>query len=151
MLLSGDSKTDAQYYYYATKIFTEIKSFESATKSLEKLLSINDSFYNSEIKLNYKNLEDNLVVALVNSAVSDNSEKKWMDGVNKLLLAYEMDKEKNIDYLYFAASGAINAQEYDKALEFYLLLKEMNYTGVKDEFFITNIETGLEEIVTETE
>ena len=56
LLLSGDSKTDAQYYYYATKIFTEIKSFESATKSLEKLLSINDSFYNSEIKLNYKNL-----------------------------------------------------------------------------------------------
>ena len=151
LLLSGDSKTDAQYYYYATKIFTEIKSFESATKSLEKLLSINDSFYNSEIKLNYKNLEDNLVVALVNSAVSDNSEKKWMDGVNKLLLAYEMDKEKNIDYLYFAASGAINAQEYDKALEFYLLLKEINYTGVKDEFFITNIETGLEEKVTETE
>ena len=32
LLLSGDSKTDAQYYYYATKIFTEIKSFESATK-----------------------------------------------------------------------------------------------------------------------
>ena len=25
-LLSGDSKTDAQYYYYATKIYTEIKS-----------------------------------------------------------------------------------------------------------------------------
>ena len=35
-LLSGDSKTDAQYYYYATKIYTEIKSFKLATNSLDK-------------------------------------------------------------------------------------------------------------------
>ena len=87
LLLSGDSKTDAQYYYYATKIYTEIESFVLATNSLEKLMSINTSFYNSEMKLDYKNLEEILVVALVNSAVADNSSKKWMDGVDKLLLA----------------------------------------------------------------
>ena len=151
LLLSGDSKTDAQYYYYATKIYTEIESFVLATNSLEKLMSINTSFYNSEMKLDYKNLEEILVVALVNSAVADNSSKKWMDGVDKLLLAYEMDKETNIDYLYFAASGAVNAENFDLALQYYLLLKEKNYTGIKDEYFITNIQSGVEEKVTETE
>lgn len=151
LLLSGDSKTDAQYYYYATKIYTEIKSFKLAKTSLEKLMSINSSNYNSEMKLDYKNLEEILVVALVNAAVADNSSKKWMEGVDKLILAYEMDKEKNIDYLYFAASGAINAENFDLALEYYLHLKEKNYTGIKDEFFITNVESGVEEKVTETE
>ena len=151
LLLSGDSKTDAQYYYYATKIYTEIESFVLATNSLEKLMSINTSFYNSEMKLDYKNLEEILVVALVNSAVADNSSKKWMDGVDKLLLAYEMDKETNIDYLYFAASGAVNAENFDLALQYYLSLKEKNYTGIKDEYFITNIQSGVEEKVTETE
>ena len=151
LLLSGDSKTDAQYYYYATKIYTEIKSFKLAKTSLEKLMSINSSYYNSEMKLDYKNLEEILVVALVNAAVADNSSKKWMEGVDKLILAYEMDKEKNIDYLYFAASGAINAENFDLALEYYLHLKEKNYTGIKDEFFITNVESGVEEKVTETE
>ena len=151
LLLSGDSKTDAQYYYYATKIYTEIESFVLATNSLEKLMSINTSFYNSEMKLDYKNLEEILVVALVNSAVADNSSKKWMDGVDKLLLAYEMDKEANIDYLYFAASGAVNAENFDLALQYYLSLKEKNYTGIKDEYFITNIQSGVEEKVTETE
>jgi len=151
LLLSGDSKTDAQYYYYATKIYTEIESFVLATNSLEKLMSINTSFYNSEMKLDYKNLEEILVVALVNSAVADNSSKKWMDGVDKLLLAYEMDKEANIDYLYFAASGAINAENFDLALQYYLLLKEKSYTGIKDEYFITNVQSGVEEKVTETE
>ena len=151
LLLSGDSKTDAQYYYYATKIYTEIESFVLATNSLEKLMSINTSFYNSEMKLDYKNLEEILVVALVNSAVADNSSKKWMDGVDKLLLAYEMDKETNIDYLYFAASGAVNAENFDLALQYYLSLKKKNYTGIKDEYFITNIQSGVEEKVTETE
>ena len=151
LLLSGDSKTDALYYYYSTKIYTEIESFVLATNSLEKLLSINTSFYNSEMKLDYKNLEENLVVTLVNSAVADNSSQKWMDGVDKLLLAYEMDKEANIDYLYFAASGAVNAENFDLALQYYLSLKEKNYTGIKDEYFITNIQSGVEEKVTETE
>ena len=150
-LLSGDSKTDAQYYYYATKIYTEIKSFKLATNSLDKLLSINTSFYNSEMKLDYNNLEEILVVALVNSAVADNSSKKWMEGVEKLILAYEMDKQKNIDYLYFAASGAVNAENFELALEYYLSLKEKNYTGIKDEYFITNVQSGIEEKVTETE
>ena len=126
-----------RYYYYATKIYTEIESFVLATNSLEKLMSINTSFYNSEMKLDYKNLEEILVVALVNSAVADNSSKKWMDGVDKLLLAYEMDKDANIDYLYFAASGAVNAEKFDLALQYYLSLKEKNYTGIKDEYFIT--------------
>ncbi len=150
-LLSGDSKTDAQYYYYATKIYTEIKSFKLAKKSLEELMSINPSYYNAEMKLDYKNLEEILVVALVNAAVADNSSKKWMEGVDKLLLAYEMDKDNNIDYLYFAASGAVNAENFDLALEYYLQLKEKNYTGIKDEYFITNVESGVEEKVTETE
>ena len=71
-LLSGDSKTDAQFYYYATKIYTEIKSFKQAKNSLEELMSINPSYYNAEMKLDYKNLEEILVVALVNAAVADN-------------------------------------------------------------------------------
>jgi tetratricopeptide (TPR) repeat protein len=150
-LLSGDSKTDAQYYYYATKIYTEIKSFKLAKNSLEELMSINSSYYNAEMKLDYKSLEEVLVVALVNAAVADNSSKKWMEGVDKLLLAYEMDKDNNIDYLYFAASGAVNAENFDLALEYYLQLKEKNYTGIKDEYFITNVESGVEEKVTETE
>ncbi|RCL69038.1 MAG: hypothetical protein DBW74_04465 [Cryomorphaceae bacterium] len=150
-LLSGDSKTDSQYYYYATKIYTETESFVLATSSLEKLMSINTSFYNSEMKLDYKNLEEILVVALVNSAVADNSSKKWMQGVDKLLLAYDMNKETNIDYLYFAASGAVNAENFDLALEYYLTLKEKSYTGIIDEYFITNVQSGVEEKVTETE
>ena len=62
-----------------------------------------------------------------------------------------MNEEKNKDYLYYAAGSAVNSKEYDKALDYYVELKENNYTGVIDEYYITNNETGEEEKVSETE
>ena len=96
-------------------------------------MSINTSFYNSEMKLDYKNLEEILVVALVNSAVADNSSKKWMDGVDKLLLAYEIEKETNIDYLYFAASGAVNAENFETGSS------EINALGIEIDVILSGL------------
>ena len=62
-----------------------------------------------------------------------------------------MNEEKNKDYLYYAAGSAVNSKEYEKALDYYVELKENNYTGVIDEYYITNNETGEEEKVSETE
>jgi tetratricopeptide (TPR) repeat protein len=68
-----------------------------------------------------------------------------------LLMAYRMNEEKNKDYLYYAAGSAVNSKEYEKALDYYVELKENNYTVVIDEYYITNNETGEEEKVSETE
>lgn len=61
------------------------------------------------------------------------------------------DKEDNINYLYFSASSAVNSKLYDTALEYYLKLKNMGYTGVVSEYFVTPVETNVEEKVTQTE
>jgi tetratricopeptide (TPR) repeat protein len=61
------------------------------------------------------------------------------------------ENEENINYLYYSASSAVNAKEYDRALEYYLKLKNMGYTGIVSEYFVTLIETGVEETVTQTE
>ena len=66
-------------------------------------------------------------------------------------MAYEMDIDKNIDYLYFAAGSAVNGKDYDLSLEYYVKLKNMGYTGIVDEYFVTNNETGVEEKVSQTE
>ena len=62
-------------------------------------------------------------------------------------MAYEFDKDRYVEALYYAAGGFANAKDLDKALEYYLILKALNYTGVVDEYFITNNETGIEEQV----
>ena len=61
------------------------------------------------------------------------------------------EKEDNINYLYFSASSAVNSKMYDTALEYYLKLKNMGYTGVVSEYFVTPVETNVEEKVTQTE
>ena len=66
-------------------------------------------------------------------------------------MAYNLNKEKNKDYLYFAAGSAVNSKNYDKALLHYLELKDLNYTGIVTEYFVTNISSGVEEKVSESE
>ena len=65
-------------------------------------------------------------------------------------MAYNLNKDKNKDYLYYAAS-VVNSRDYEKALGHYLELKNMNYTGIVNEYFVTNNETGVEEKVSESE
>jgi tetratricopeptide (TPR) repeat protein len=49
-------------------------------------------------------------------------------------------------YLYYAASSAVTGKDYDAALEYYIQLKNLNYTGIKTEYYATNKETGVEEL-----
>ena len=57
----------------------------------------------------------------------------------------------NIDYLYFAASSSVNGKDYKLALEYYNLLKDMGYTGIVTEYFVTTVETHVEQQVSVTE
>ena len=66
-------------------------------------------------------------------------------------MAYEVDKEQNVDYLYFAASSAVNAEQFEKSLEYYTLLKEINYTGVVTKYFVTEVDNETETEVTKSE
>jgi tetratricopeptide (TPR) repeat protein len=57
---------------------------------------------------------------------------------------YLLDK-KDQDMLYYAASYAVNANEYDKALEYYEELKKLNYTGAGTIYLAYNIAQKKEE------
>jgi tetratricopeptide (TPR) repeat protein len=52
---------------------------------------------------------------------------------------------KDTLYLYYAASSAVTDQDYETALDYYIQLKNMGYTGVQMNYYATNKETGEEE------
>jgi tetratricopeptide (TPR) repeat protein len=54
---------------------------------------------------------------------------------------YQVNPEAQ-DYLYYTAVSYIGAQNFDKALESYLELDKLGYTGEKTMFVATNKETG---------
>ena len=147
----SDDKIKAQYYFYLAKVSNELEKFNDAITAYENLKSINDSAYSTIIKTEFDFLYSQIETSIINSAVEDNRNSNYSVASDKLIMAYRMNEEKNRDYLYFAAGSAVNSKEYDKALDYYVELKENNYTGVIDEYYITNNETGEEEKVSETE
>ena len=147
----SDDKIKAQYYFYLAKVSNELEKFNDAITAYENLKSINDSAYSTIIKTEFEFLYSQIETSIINSAVEDNRNSNYSVASDKLIMAYRMNEEKNKDYLYYAAGSAVNSKEYDKALDYYVELKENNYTGVIDEYYITNNETGEEEKVSETE
>jgi len=147
----SDDKIKAQYYFYLAKVSNELEKFNDAITAYENLKSINDSAYSTIIKTEFDFLYSQIETSIINSAVEDNRNSNYSVASEKLIMAYRMNEEKNKDYLYYAAGSAVNSKEYDKALDYYVELKENNYTGVIDEYYITNNETGEEEKVSETE
>ena len=147
----SDDKIKAQYYFYLSKVSNELEKFNDAITAYENLKSINDSAYSTIIKTEFDFLYSQIETSIINSAVEDNRNSNYSVASDKLIMAYRMNEEKNRDYLYFAAGSAVNSKEYGKALDYYIELKDNNYTGVIDEYYIINNETGEEEKVSETE
>ncbi len=50
-------------------------------------------------------------------------------------------------YLYYAAVSAVTGQDYETALDYYLELDKLGYKGQQTEYFATNKETGVEEVM----
>jgi len=67
---------------------------------------------------------------LLNYAVTLGNQKKHSEAASVLYNIYLLDK-KDQEKLYYAASYAVNAQDYDTALKYYEELKTLNFSGEK--------------------
>ena len=147
--VSDDERLKATYFYNRAISERETGEFLNSINSYKSLINIDDSKYSTTIKLEIENLKILIENAIVNSAVNDNKENKYDSSMKKLYMAYEFNG--NDEYLYYAAGSAVNSKNYDNAIKYYLELKDNGYTGIVDEYFVTNNESGVEEKVTETE
>lgn len=82
--------------------------------------------------------------ALVNSAIADQNAEKYAEAAEKLNASYRMNTQDTL-YLYYAASNAVNAQDYDSALKYYEELQDLGFTGEEVIYTAVNKETGEEE------
>lgn len=143
LLSSAEPKYASHYHYLlgvtlqAKKEFLTVVAEFDKVKSIEKEAGLNK--YTQLINGN----KPSLVADVVNQTVSYNTDENYKDAGELLYLAYELDDE-NLDYLYYAASSAVNSGDFEKALPYYLTLKEKNYTGSVTKFYATEVSTGVE-------
>ena len=87
---------------------------------------------------------NDLSIEAINKAIQENQNENFTEAADLLILVYNIDKEKNLDYLYYAASSAVNGGDYDRALAYYQELRDLDYTGSVEKFYATENETGEE-------
>ena len=145
ILENADKKVKPNYDFLRGKIAQNNKDFQDAFDlfiTLKEVVSIKEEVAQ---QLNL------LSADIVNSAIDDNGNGDFKSSTEKLYLAYMIDPELNADYLYYAASSAVNAEMFDVALNYYIELKDKNYTGIVTKYFVTEVDSGEETEVSESE
>lgn len=143
---SADDKYKAQYYFLLGKTHADLAKkggddadYQKAVENLNKLVEFEKTFKNKYTD-EATEILNGLSGDIVNAAIEDNNNKEFSKAANKLFMAYQMTD--NQDYLYYAASSAVQGGDYDIALEHYLKLNELGYTGESTAYLAVNKETG---------
>tara|TARA_B100001027_G_scaffold58713_1_gene39655 strand:+ start:18 stop:1250 length:1233 start_codon:yes stop_codon:yes gene_type:complete len=142
----SDNKIKSQVMLLYGKLHTAMQDFDLAIKAFEmsRSLGISGQLLDPEI--------NKLENALITSAVADNETENFAEAAKKLKMVYNLNKDTNANYLYYAASSAVNSNNYSLALEYYEELRDIKYEGIETKFFITEVSSGNEiEINSETE
>ena len=142
---SADTKLAPSITFLEGKIAAAKEEFEEAKAKFDEAKRQGVSSSEVDVEL------EKLVSSLINSAIADNEAKAFIEGAAKLFMAYQIKPEVNQDYLYYAASSAVNAQNFDLALTYYEELKNIKYEGVTTNYYATEVASGDEISMSETE
>jgi len=142
MIGSMDDKLKDKYYLAAANAY-----FANGTSSAEDVLKATTlldkvTADNSDVTVLRQDIENDLLT----KANGFFTTKEFGKAAVAFENLYNVNKEEQA-YLYYAASSAINNQDMDGALKYYLQLNDLGYTGVGTEYFATNKANGEEEIL----
>lgn len=145
LLENSDEKVKPNYKFLKGKIAQNNKEFDVAFElfsAIKEVATIQDKVAE----------QFNILTSdLVSTAIEDNGTGNFKSSTEKLYLAYLINPELNTDYLYYAASSSVNAGMYEVSLDYYKQLKEKNYTGIITKYYVTEVESGVETEVSESE
>lgn len=147
MISGADAKVQSQYYFLRGKAYAELAkkgddtAFDESVSSFRKVVDIEEKSGKSKYTDETNQRMAAITADLVNSAVEDNSNKKFKEAAEKLYLSYKLSP-KDTSYLYYAASSAVNGAHYEQALTYYNELQEVGYDGSGIVYKATNVETG---------
>ena len=145
LISAMDEKTKAKFYLLkAQALYANGNgSDEDLNKAVETILEA-ESMNNSKYKDDISELKTSMLNSFLTKANSKLQSKSYAASSNDFSRAYKMSPSDTL-YLYYAASTAVNAQDYDTSLEYYEKLRDIGFTGIGYQYVATNKDTGEEE------
>lgn len=136
MVANAKDTEQAQFYFVKGNAYLELadknietsKNLSLSAESYKKLIEIEKTSGKQKFSTQAATSISSIKAKLINSAIADTQSNKNVEGAKKLYDAYALDRNDTIN-LYYAASTAVNAQDFDLALPMYEELKKLNYSG----------------------
>jgi len=149
MMGEMDDKLKAKFYFFkAQALFANGAGTDAeineAILAFDKLKDLETSMGKLKYTDEANEIKDVMTRSFLEKANNAINNKNYKLAAQRFEKVYKMSPKDTL-YLYYAASSAVNAQDYDNALSYYKQLKNMNYSGEKMNYYAINKETGEEE------
>jgi tetratricopeptide (TPR) repeat protein len=152
LIANAKDTEQAQFYFVQGNAFLDLankkveegKNLLAAADSYKKLIDVEKASGKQKYSTQAATSITNIKGLLINSAIADTQANKHAAGAKKLYEAYALDKKDTIN-LYYAASTAVNSQDYDLALPMYEELKKLNFSGKGTLYLAVNKANGNED------
>ena len=147
LLDSMEDKYKSQYYLNRSVFYSKRDpeltinaGFDDLIKAIEALKYVTHPAAAEGLKIQQQQLRAHLV----NTGSSLLNKSDYISSCNYFEAAYNLSPSDTI-YLYYAASTAVNAKQYDRSLGIYESLRTLEFTGIEKKMFATNVETQTQE------
>lgn len=143
-IASAESKLQDKYYFLKGKAL--YANGAGTNQDIDNAIANFDKVKGSYLD-DIKDLKTSILSTVITKANNAFENKNYAMSSKGFEQAYRLSTKDTI-YLYYAASTAVNGQEYDSALKMYQELKDIGFTGATMEYYALNKETGMEESFT---
>jgi tetratricopeptide (TPR) repeat protein len=149
LMSSMDDKTKAKFYFlkgqalYANGAGSDTEITE-ALSSFEMLKGVEAKSGKKDYTSKVNAMELEMSNAFIKKASDAYEKKKYTVSAINFERAYRVSSNDTL-YLFNSASVAVLGKDYSKALLLYDELLNIGYTGIKEEFMATDVESGEEQ------
>ena len=117
------------------------KNKENAIESINKLLALETETKSKKYTTEILPVKNELLANIVNEAIQNNKANKLQQSSRLFNQAYQLSKTDTV-YLFYAASDAVNAKDFDFAESKYKELVKLKYEGRMNTYVATSQISG---------
>jgi tetratricopeptide (TPR) repeat protein len=145
-----DDKSKAKFYFLKAKALYaggkgSDENIDEAIKSIAELKGLESKMGKLKYTQDANVMSTEMLTSFLTKANDAFNKKNYKVAASRFDKIYKMSVKDTL-YLYYAASSAVSANDYETALPYYLQLKNLGYTGIALNYYATNIDSGVEEI-----
>ncbi len=147
LIVNADDKTKAKFYYlkgetYAglSKTAPTVDNYNTAADAYNSVFELENSANGKYTKLAEPTM-NTMISDLSSKGIKSYQDKNYSAAKTELYQVYNLSK-KDTAFLEYASNAAYLDKDYDAALEYFIELKDLGYTGIVTEYTAKNMESG---------